>query len=53
VEYKLAGETKYSEKNFPSATLSTINPTLPDPGSNTAHRGGKAATNYLSHRMAY
>jgi hypothetical protein len=34
VEWRLAGETKYSEKTCPSATLSTTNPTWPDAGSN-------------------
>jgi hypothetical protein len=37
----------------PSATLSTTNPTWPDPGSNPGHRGGKPATNRLSYGMVY
>jgi hypothetical protein len=40
---------KYSEKTCPSATLSTTNPTWPDPGSNPGRRGGKPATNRLSY----
>jgi hypothetical protein len=43
------GKPKYSEKTFPSATLSTTNPTWPDPGSNPGRRGGKSATNRLSY----
>jgi hypothetical protein len=33
-------------KTCPSATLSTTNPTWPDPGSNPDHRCGKPATNF-------
>jgi hypothetical protein len=43
------GKPKYSEKTCPSTTLSTINPTWPDPGSNPGRRGGKPATNRLSY----
>jgi hypothetical protein len=43
VELRLAGET------CPSATLSTTNPTWPDPGSNPARHGGKLATNRLNY----
>jgi hypothetical protein len=43
------GKAKYSEKTCPSATLSTTNPTWPDPGSNPGRRGGKPATNRLSY----
>jgi hypothetical protein len=32
VEYELAGETEVLGGNLPSATLSTTNPTWPDPG---------------------
>jgi hypothetical protein len=39
VECGLAGET-YSEKTCPRATLSTTNPTWPDPGSNPGRRCG-------------
>jgi hypothetical protein len=46
------GKPKYSEKTCPSATLSTINPTWPDPGSNPGRRGGKPATNRLSYGAA-
>jgi hypothetical protein len=40
---------KYSEKTYPSTTLSTTNPTWPDPGWNPGRRGGKTATNRLSY----
>jgi hypothetical protein len=43
------GKSKYSEKTWPSATLSTTNPTWPDLGSNPGSRGGKPATNRLSY----
>jgi hypothetical protein len=46
------GKLKYSEKPYPSATLSTTNPTWPDLGSNPAHHGGKLATNCLSYGTA-
>jgi hypothetical protein len=46
------GEPKYSEKTCPGATLSTKNPTWPDPGSNPGRRGGKPATNRLSYGAA-
>jgi hypothetical protein len=36
----------------PSATLSTTNPTWPDPGLNPGCRGGKPATNRLSYGTA-
>jgi hypothetical protein len=42
------GKQKYSEKTCPSATLSTTNPTWPDPG----RRGGKPETNRLSYGAA-
>jgi hypothetical protein len=48
VKWRLAGETEVLEKTCPSATLSTTNPTWPDPG----HRGGKPATNRLSYGAA-
>jgi hypothetical protein len=47
------GKPKYSEKTYPSATLSTTNPTWPDPGSNPGRRGGKPATNRLSYGAAW
>jgi hypothetical protein len=47
------GKPKYSEKTCPSFTLSTTNPTLPDPGSNPGRRGGKPATNRLSYGAAF
>jgi hypothetical protein len=43
------GKPKYSEKTCPSATLSTTNPTWPDPDSNPGRRSGKSATNRLSY----
>jgi hypothetical protein len=46
------GKPKYSEKTRPSATLSTINPTWPDLGSNAGRRSGKPATNRLSYGTA-
>jgi hypothetical protein len=46
------GKPKYLEKTCPSATLSTANPTWPDPGSNPGRRGGKPATNRLSYGAA-
>jgi hypothetical protein len=45
----LQGKPKYSQKTCPTATLSTTNPTWPDPGSNPGRRGGKPATNRLSY----
>jgi hypothetical protein len=46
------GKPKYSENTYPSATLSTTNPTWPDLGSNPGRRGGKPATNRLSYGTA-
>jgi hypothetical protein len=43
---------KYSEKTYPSATLSTTNPTWPDPGLKPGRRGGKPETNRLSYGAA-
>jgi hypothetical protein len=40
-------------KPCPSATLSTTNPTWPDPDSNPGCRGGKPATNRLSYGTAH
>jgi hypothetical protein len=48
----LQGKPMYSEKTCPSATLSSTNPTWPDPGSNPGRRGGKPATNRLSYGTA-
>jgi hypothetical protein len=39
------GKPKYSEKTCPDATLSTTNPTWPDPGLNPGRRGGKKTGN--------
>jgi hypothetical protein len=44
---------KYSEKTYPSATLSTANLTWADMGSNPGRRGGKPATNLLSYSVVY
>ena len=50
---KLTGDKpKYSGKTSPSATLSITNPTWTDPGSNPGLRGGRPATNRLSHGAA-
>jgi hypothetical protein len=46
------GKPKYSEKTCTGATLSTTNPTWPDPGLNTGRRGGKPATNRFSYGAA-
>jgi hypothetical protein len=46
----LAGETEVLGENLP--TLSTTNPTRPDPGLNPGRRGGKPATNRLSYGAA-
>jgi hypothetical protein len=46
------GKPKYSEKKCLSATLSTTNPTWPDPDSNPGCRCGKPATNRLSYDAA-
>jgi hypothetical protein len=43
------GKPKYS---YPSATLSTTNPTWLDPGSNPGRHGGKPGTNRLSYGAA-
>jgi hypothetical protein len=43
------GKPKYSEKTSPSATLTTTNPTWPDPSSKHGRRSGKPATNSLSY----
>jgi hypothetical protein len=43
---------KFLEENRPSATLSTTNPIWIDPGSNPDVRGGRPATNRLSHGTA-
>jgi hypothetical protein len=48
VGMKIGREPKYSEKTCRSATLSTTNPTWPDPG----RRSGKPATNRLSYGAA-
>jgi hypothetical protein len=45
-------KSKYWEEIYPSSTLSTTNPTWPDPGSNPGRRGGKPATNRLSYGAA-
>jgi hypothetical protein len=47
------GKPKYSEKTSPGATLSTTNPTWPDPGLNPGRHCGKPAINRLSYGAAY
>jgi hypothetical protein len=49
---RMEGKPKYSEKTYPGATLSTTNPTWPDPGLNPGRRGGKPATNRFSYGAA-
>jgi hypothetical protein len=46
------GKPKYWEKTCPGATLSTTNPTWPDPGLNPGRRGGKPAPNRFSYGAA-
>jgi hypothetical protein len=46
------GKPKYSEKTCPSATLSTTNPTWPEPGSTPGRRDGKPSTDDLSYGAA-
>jgi hypothetical protein len=43
---------KYSEETRPSATLSTTNPTRPDPSRTRAALGGEPETNRLSYGTA-
>jgi hypothetical protein len=50
---KLTGKNRSTPgKTCPSATLSTTNPTWTDPGSNLGLRGGRPATDGLSHGTA-
>jgi hypothetical protein len=49
---KWEGKPKYSEKNCPSSTLSTTNPTWPVLGSKPGRSDRKPATNSLSYGMA-
>jgi hypothetical protein len=46
------GNRRTRRKTFPSATLSTTNPTWIDPGANTGLRGERRATNDLNHGTA-
>jgi hypothetical protein len=51
---KLTGENRSTRgKTCPSANLPTTNPTWKDPGSKPGLRGGRPATNRLSHGTAY
>jgi hypothetical protein len=51
---KLTGENRSTRgKTYPSATLSTTNPTWTDPGSNPGLCGERPATNRLSHDTAH
>jgi hypothetical protein len=43
------GKPKYLGKTYPSATLSTTNPTCTDPGSNPDLRARRLAANRLSY----
>ena len=53
VELNWQEKTKVpGEKTCPSTTLSTTNPTWTEPGSNPGLRGGRPATNRLSHGTA-
>jgi hypothetical protein len=50
---KLTGENRSTRgKTCPSVTLSTINPTWTEPGSNPVLRGERPAANHLSHGTA-
>jgi hypothetical protein len=46
------GKPKYSEKTYPSATLSTTNPTCQTRARTPGRHGGKPATNRLSYGAA-
>jgi hypothetical protein len=46
------GKPKYSEKTCSDASLSTTNPTWPDPGLNLGRCSGKPATNRFSYGAA-
>jgi hypothetical protein len=46
------GKPKYWEKTCPDATLSTTNPTWPDPGLNPGRRDWKPPTNRFSYGAA-
>jgi hypothetical protein len=47
------GNRSTRKKTCTSATLSTINPTWPDPGLNPGRRGEKPATNRLSYGVVF
>jgi hypothetical protein len=51
---QLTGENRSTrgKKTYPSATLSTTNPTWTDSGSNPGLRGGRPAYNCLNHDTA-
>jgi hypothetical protein len=54
MECRLAGETEVLGENLPQRHFRpSHNPTLPDPGLNPGHRGGKPATNRLSYGAAF
>jgi hypothetical protein len=46
------GKPKYSEETHRSTTLSTTNPTWPDPAPNPGRLGGKPETNRLTYGAA-
>jgi hypothetical protein len=53
MECKLAGETEVLGENLPQRHFCpSHNPTWPDPGLNPGRRGGKPATNRLTHGAA-
>jgi hypothetical protein len=53
VEWRLVGESEVLGENLPQATLSTTNPTWPDPGANPGRSGGKPATNCLGYGAVF
>jgi hypothetical protein len=52
VEWELAGETELLGEKLPQCQFIHTNPTWPDLRSNPGRRGGKLATNRLSHGTA-
>jgi hypothetical protein len=53
VEWRLAEKTEVLGGKLPSVTLSTTNPTWPDAGSKSGHRGGEPETNRLSYAVPF
>jgi hypothetical protein len=52
MEWRWAGEPKYSEKARPRPTLSTIDTTRLDPSANPGRRSEKQAATHLSYGTA-